>query len=160
MKFPTKTVEAKQTISIVKTVSTREAACLLCICCQRVRQLLKDGRIKGAQKIGRFWQIPLFNGMPKIIESKKGPKGTWRKRLQRTATFIHIHTPNFQRNRKYKENNPVIAVERGTHTILCHEVEINSPCKLVYRPDHALGSGAVLWIEVEDAMNIVTSVFA
>ncbi len=39
-------------------VGTIEAAHLLGICHQRVRQLLKAGRIKGAEKVGRFWQIP------------------------------------------------------------------------------------------------------
>ncbi|NEP36908.1 MULTISPECIES: helix-turn-helix domain-containing protein, partial [unclassified Moorena] len=42
-----------------KIVGTTQAAFLLGICVQRVRQLLKNGRIKGAQKVGRFWQIPL-----------------------------------------------------------------------------------------------------
>lgn len=60
-------------------VGTVEAAYLLGISCQRVRQLLKAGRIVGALKVGRFWQIPLFDGMPKVEKMERGTKGTWRK---------------------------------------------------------------------------------
>jgi hypothetical protein len=160
MKFPKKQTTTQETDSNKPTVSTTEAACLLCICCQRVRQLLKEGRIKGAEKIGLFWRIPLFNGMPKIIEASRGPKGTWKRRVQKVANFIHVYNENLNRNRSYGEKNPVFIVKRGTHTMYCHEVEITGPCKLVYRPHQALDSGAVIWIQVEEAANIVTSVFA
>ncbi|MDY6899078.1 MAG: helix-turn-helix domain-containing protein, partial [Cyanobacteriota bacterium] len=47
-------------------VGTTEAAKLLRICTQRVRQLLYEGRIKGAKKVGRFWEIPLYGTKPKV----------------------------------------------------------------------------------------------
>lgn len=50
-------------------IGTTKAAYLLGICHQRVRQLLSEGRIKEAAKVGRFWQIPLFKGMPQVISS-------------------------------------------------------------------------------------------
>jgi hypothetical protein len=161
MKFPNKKSTPTNQIPVTReTVSTTQASRLLCICCQRVRQLLKQGRIKGAEKIGLFWRIPLFNGMPKIIEGSRGPKGTWKRRVQKVLNFIHVYNENLKRNRSSGENNPVFIVKRGTHTVYCHEVEITSPCKLVYRPNQPLDTGAVLWIEVEDGMNIVTYVFA
>jgi len=163
MKFPKKqsASTAKKSDLNRPAVSTTEAACLLCICSQRVRQLLKEGRIRGAEKIGRFWRIPLFNGMPKISEGVRGPKGTWKRRVQKVANFIHVFNQNLNRNRSnHSENNPVFIVKRGTHTQYCHEVEITGPCKLVYRLHEPLDTGAIIWIEVEDAKNIVTSVFA
>ena len=65
-------------LSEVIIVGTTEAARLLSICTQRVRCLLKEGRIVGAEKVGRFWQIPLFNGIPIVNKGSRGPKGTWR----------------------------------------------------------------------------------
>jgi hypothetical protein len=56
-------------------VGTVQAAYLLGICCQRLRQLLKEERIQGAKKVGRFWQIPLFRGMPKMKKRGKGERG-------------------------------------------------------------------------------------
>jgi hypothetical protein len=44
-------------------VKTTQAASLLNLCPQRVRKLLKQGRIKGAFKDKRgFWQIPVYWG--------------------------------------------------------------------------------------------------
>ncbi|MCJ8283129.1 MAG: helix-turn-helix domain-containing protein [Rivularia sp. ALOHA_DT_140] len=48
------------------TVGTREAAKLLRICTQRVLQLIYEGRIKGAKKVGRFWQIPIYGKKPRV----------------------------------------------------------------------------------------------
>ena len=76
-------------------IGTTKAANLLDVCCQRVRQLLKAGRILGARKIGRFWQIPLYNGMPKVIPGTRGPKSTCRKRMQEADTRIHINRKKF-----------------------------------------------------------------
>jgi hypothetical protein len=57
-------------------VGTTEATSRLGICTQRVRQLLKAGRIVGAQKVGRFWQIPLRNGMPVILNVSRESPGS------------------------------------------------------------------------------------
>jgi len=146
-------------VPTTRKVSTTEAASLLGICNQRVRQLLKNGRIKGAKKVGRFWEIPLYNGIPKIISGDRGPKGTWRKKVEKNATCIHIHGANLAQNRSMDENNPLFVVEQGKQRKFFHEVEITSPCKLVYRPDQPLASGAVVYIEVEKAVNVVGLVF-
>ncbi|MDJ0515191.1 MAG: hypothetical protein QNJ74_02660 [Trichodesmium sp. MO_231.B1] len=55
---------------------TTEAATLLGISTQRVRVLLKEGRILGAYKINcKTWVMPLFDGMP-IISGKKHGRST------------------------------------------------------------------------------------
>ncbi|MDJ0618888.1 MAG: DNA-binding protein [Calothrix sp. MO_192.B10] len=130
--------------------------------CRAVRQLLKQGRIIGAQKIGRFWRIPLKNGMPKIKTAKKGPKATWRKRVRKAPTIIHIDGPTLRRNSRKHETEPVILVRQGSRCpTSCHEVDVKGPCRLVYRPNQPLSSGgATLWIEVEPNTNVTTKLFS
>jgi hypothetical protein len=55
-------------------IGTTEAAKYLGISTVRLRILLQQGRVKGAQKEGRVWMIPLFKGMPVIDERRKGPE--------------------------------------------------------------------------------------
>ncbi len=142
------------------TIGTTEAASLLGICCQRLRQLLAAGRVRGAEKVGRTWKIPLFDDMPQIIPGSRGPDGTWKKKLQACATYIHVIRQNFVQNQKDEQNRPVIKVNQGKHSKSCHEVEILGPCRLVYRPHQAKSSGAKLWIEVDPSVEIKTIVFA
>ncbi|BAZ04305.1 DNA-binding protein [Calothrix sp. NIES-3974] len=142
------------------TVSSTKASSLLGISDSRVRQLLGEGRIAGAYKEGRFWRIPLFKGMPKIISGKRGPKGHWRMRMQKVLTCIHVNKHQIARNRREQQQHPVIVVRAGSHLKYCHEVEIKGNCRLVYRPEQPLMcSGAVLWIEVEPSVEIVTKTF-
>jgi hypothetical protein len=140
-------------------IGTTEAAFLLGICHQRVRQLLTTGRIKGAKKIGRFWLIPLYKGMPKIIPGSRGPQGTWKKIFQRTASYIHVNQQKLKKNRKDKTKEPVITVKQGLKNTYCHEVEIAGPSKLIYRPDEQKSCGASLWLEIEPHIEIITRVF-
>ncbi len=141
-------------------IGTKEAASLLGICCQRVRQLLKQGRIIGAQKNGRFWEIPVENGMPQIIGATKGPEGKWRKRMRKALTIIHIDSRKLKSNREKQEKEPIIIVREGSRPPAhCHEIEINGPSRLVYRPNHPISSGAVLWIEVEPNIHVNKKVF-
>ena len=98
------------------TVGTTQAARLLSICTQRVRRLLKEGRIIGAEKVGRFWQIPLFNGIPKITKGSRGPKSTWRKRASIALTNITVNQHVIRSNKKNKENEPVVRVQQGSRT--------------------------------------------
>ncbi|MDJ0733993.1 MAG: helix-turn-helix domain-containing protein [Nostocaceae cyanobacterium] len=58
-------------------VSTTQAANLLGVSPTRIRYLLKQGRIKGAYKVGKIWVIPLFNDMPVISKGNRGPKAKW-----------------------------------------------------------------------------------
>jgi hypothetical protein len=142
-------------------VGTTRAAYLLDICCQRLRQLLKEGRIEGAVKIGRFWQIPLFNGMPRIQEGTRGPEGTWKERMQQAMTRIHINKHILDSNRTNNEQEPIIAVRRGSSPPdYYHQVHISGESNVVYNPDKPLNCGAVLWIEVNPEIEIVGTRFA
>ncbi|MEA5510721.1 DNA-binding protein [Crocosphaera sp. UHCC 0190] len=141
-------------------VGTIKAASLLEICQQRVRQLLAEGRIEGAFKQGRFWRIPLYNDMPRIIPGTRGPKGTWRKRPQRVATYIHVNSKLLQKNTNKEHPEAVITIHRGSRTIRCHEAEILGSCKVMYSPDKAKGCGARVWVEVEPDIRIIARMFA
>lgn len=133
-------------------VGTREAAKLLRICTQRVRQLLYEGRIKGAKKVGRFWEIPLFGKKPKVTKGSRGPKGNWTKRT-RAATIIHVNQQRIRTNRNNDLNQPTIRVQRGSKSVHYHEVEIAGRCKVIYRKK-PLGCGASVWLEVEPYIKV------
>jgi hypothetical protein len=143
----------------MRIVGTTEAANLLGICTQRLRQLLAEGRVEGAKKVGRFWQIPLFNEMPKIIPGKRGPQGRWKKRLQQVPTYIHINQLNKRQNENQGLQKPVIVIQRGKHTQYCHELEIPGPCKIVYSPHNPKPCGAKIWIEVAPSVVLKPLVF-
>ncbi len=130
-------------------VGTTEAAKLLKICTQRVRRLLKEGRIKGARKDGRFWKIPLFNGKPKVTKGRRGPKPNWRKRISKALTRICVNQHTIRSNSKHGTNKPVVRVESGKSTRYYHDIEIIGNCRVVYRPNNPLTCGAKVWMEVE-----------
>ena len=130
-------------------VGTKEAAKLLRICTQRVLQLIKEGRIKGAEKVGRFWEIPLFNGKPKVAKGRRGPKPNWKKRVSKALTRINVNQHYIRSNSNHGTNKSVIRVESRGVIRYFHNLEINGSCKLVYRPDKPLSCGAKLWIEVK-----------
>ena len=146
----------------MKLVGTTEAAYLLGICSQRIRQLLKEGRIEGAKKVGRFWQIPLYEGMPKVTTGKRGPGGTWNKREQQALNRITIDLKKVAKNQK--EGNTVekvITLKKGEENFAeCHYVEIDGPSRLVYQPNNPLNCGATFWIEVDPSVKLTSKVFA
>ncbi len=122
-------------------IGTTQAACRLHLSVQRVRKLAIDGRIEGAFKEGRRWQIPVSSdGMPKISRKNKGPKGRWRVRKQEINTFIHVNQGIIQSNNKNKTQNPVITVKMGQHSFLCNEVKIPGVGRLIYDPKHKKNS--------------------
>ena len=141
-------------------IGTTEASRLLKICVQRVRELIYEGRIIGAEKVGRFWKIPLFNGMPKITEGTRGPKGTWRKRISTALTKIHVNQQAIRSNQKNGTKEPTVMVKSGSKNIRAHNVQINGSCEVVYRPENPLSCGAKVWIEVEPNVVVETFTFA
>ncbi len=141
-------------------IGTTEASRLLKICAQRVRQLLYQGRIVGAKKVGRFWQIPLFNGIPKVTEGSRGPKSTWRKRVCEALTFIHVNQKKIKSNIKNGTKEPVILIKSGSKDFYANNVEIHGSCRVVYCPDNKLNSGARVWIEVEPSVVVEPFVYA
>ena len=130
-------------------VGTTEAASLLEISPSRLRQLLQKKRVRGAYKTGKFWIIPLYNGMPYIEETKKGQKGTWNtaKKLQKTTVNINSNIIRQNIKKSKTEREPAIAV-KGKEKHYVHELEIPVPCKIVYNPDKPLVCGARVWIEI------------
>ncbi len=130
-------------------VGTVKAAFLLRICPQRVRQLLAEGRIEGAFKEGRFWRIPLYNGVPKVIPGKRGPKGKWSKQRQRSITRIHVNSNNIKNNIDSEHIEPVVIVRQGSKTFYCHQIDICGPSRIAYSPHQSIPGGARVWIEVE-----------
>jgi hypothetical protein len=143
----------------METTGTTQAAFLLGISSARVRILLAQGRIKRAKKIGRVWIIPLFKGMPKVTNCRKGPIGTWKKRPRQKPTIIHVNKPQIDRNRKQKTEEPVITVRQGDRTSRGHLVEVQGSCKVVYQPNNPLPCGALVWIEVNPDIRVVSQLF-
>ncbi len=135
--------------STPEVVEAKEAAFLLNISVVRLRQLLQQGRVVGAYKQGRRWKIPLYKGMPKIEAGSRGPEGTWGKKPRTARTQIHINRKIFAFNEQYGTNLAPISVKIGTKTHFCHQVNIPANAQVVYRPEHPLPCGAVLWIEVD-----------
>jgi hypothetical protein len=136
-------------------VQTTQASSLLGICPQRVRKLLKQGRIRGAFKDKKgFWQIPLSWGVPQVIPADRGQEGTWRKRLIKSSTFIHVRQDRLQKNRKHGTDTPVVTIRSGNRLTYCHEATIKGICKVVYQPDRPLSCGATLWIELEPTTKV------
>lgn len=141
-------------------VGTTQAARLLSICTQRVRHLLKEGRIVGAEKVGRFWQIPLFNGIPKIAQGNRGPKGTWRKRASKSLTCITVNQHVIKSNKKNKKNEPAVRIQQGNRVKYCHDVEIIGNSRVIYSPNKPLSCGAKVWIEVESYNNVKPFIYS
>ena len=140
----------KYAIVKIMFVGTKEAASLLNISTQRVRVLIKEGRVQGARKInGHTWVIPLYKGMPRVSRKKRGPLPRWHSCRHCGKNTIHFHRPNIAVNKKKKNTNlHVLSAKRGTKTLAKgHEIEIHGPCKIVYRPNKPHSCGATVWIE-------------
>ena len=142
-----------------KIVGTTEAAFLLNISVSRVKVLLQQERIKGAKKEGRVWKIPLIKGIPQVKQCKHGLKGTWRRRRCNKTTRIHVNKSKISQNRHQKSFEPVIIVRQGSRQTYCHLAEVKGSCRVVYQPDNALCSGAVVWIEVLPDTVVIPQLF-
>lgn len=129
-------------------VGTTEAAEISNISTSRMRYLVAQGRVKGAYKVGRFWIIPLFNGMPIISRGSRGPKAKWCRRIP-AKTKIHVNKHKILENKNQNQEDlvPVLTVKRYDSNIYGYSVKVNGPCEVVYRPEKPLDCGAVVWIE-------------
>ncbi|MEM6613754.1 MAG: DNA-binding protein [Cyanobacteria bacterium P01_C01_bin.72] len=138
---------------------TTEAASLLKISSTRLRQLLQQGRVKGAYKTGRYWLIPLYRGMPQITQTKRGRAGTWKTGKKPQKITVNINSNIIRQNIKKSksERKPVIAV-KGKKKMYVHQLEIPAPCRIIYDPDKPLDCGARVWIEILDLdLDLITS---
>ena len=64
-------------------------------------------------------------------------------------TYIHVNQHIIKHNKKHGLNNPPITVKTYKSNQYSCEIEINGPCKVVYRPDKPLSCGARIWIETD-----------
>ena len=135
----------------MKIIGTSEAAYILGISSQRIRKLLSQGRIQGAYKKERFWRIPLYGNLPKVIPGTRGPKGIWYLKSRQTSTKIHINKPQINKNYNLSPNErkPVVKVIQGKREEYGFQVEVSGPSRIVYRPDEPLSGckSVVLWID-------------
>lgn len=69
---------------------------------------------------------------------------------------IHINQHEIKKNRKDGGDRPVITCKTYKSNDYAHEVEINGPCKIIYRPDKPLSCGAHVWIETDSEVIILT----
>ena len=63
--------------------------------------------------------------------------------------IIHVNQHVIKSNRKRGECNPVLACKTYKDNQYAHEVVIQGPSRVVYRPDNPLSCGAHVWIETE-----------
>lgn len=147
----------------MKTIGTSEAAYLLGISCQRVRKLLSQGRIKGAYKKDRFWQIPLYGKLPRVIPKKRGPQGLWYIKPRQVTTKIHINKPQMTKNKELPpaQRKPVIKVIQGKREEYGFQVEVAGPSRIVYQPDAPLSGcqSVVLWIDTWSPVKFIDTKF-
>ncbi len=82
--------------------------------------------------------------------------------------YIHVNQHKIRSNQKTGDRTPVLTVKshkkkatgegyNKTHSQndYCHEVHIQGPCKVIYRPDDPLSCGARVWIETEEGVQCV-----
>lgn len=135
-------------------VGTKEVASILGISVERVRLLLKQGRIKGAFKIGRVWVIPLVEEKPIISKGRRGPKARWSKNHKIGVTKIYVKKNEVNSNYNRGENKPVISVNRSNSNAVCgHEVLVLGPCRIVYQPEKE--KNPRLWIETIYSVDVI-----
>ncbi len=71
---------------------------------------------------------------------------------------IHINQHRIKANRKSTAQGakastkllPVITAKTYKENAYGHEVIINGPCRIIYRPDKPLSCGAHVWIETQE----------
>lgn len=71
--------------------------------------------------------------------------------------IIHINQHKIRSNIKKdgEDVEPVITVKTYKSNDYAHEVHIDGPAKIVYRPDKPLSCGARVWIETDSDVTCV-----
>ena len=64
-------------------------------------------------------------------------------------TIVHVNQHVIKSNRKNSETNPVLTCKTYKTNTYAHEVVIQGPSRIVYRPDNPLSCGAHVWIETD-----------
>jgi len=68
--------------------------------------------------------------------------------------IIHVNQHVIKSNRKHGEDKPVLTCKTYKDNIYAHEVYVEGPCRIVYRPDKPLSCGAHVWIETEATITV------
>ena len=143
-------------------MGTKRASFLLGISRQRLLVLLAQGRVRGAKKNGRFWEIPVSaSGMPRIIPARRGPKSIWRKKKSTKPQMIHVNQHNIRDNigKPPEEFEPVVSLKHGKRNDYGYELYISGPCQIVYQPYDPAPCGAHLWINTYYAVQFIDTQF-
>ena len=64
-------------------------------------------------------------------------------------TIIHVNQHVIKKNRKTGAIDPVLTCKTYKSNTYAHEVIIDGPSRIVYRPNKPLSCGAHVWIETE-----------
>lgn len=126
-------------------VSTSQAAALLEVSDARIRQLLAQGIIQDAYKIGKFWVIPLFDGKVSAIAGKREPKPKKHSDRSLPVTKVRVNRHQLAKNHNQGTYEPVIIVNRASKSLYGHEVAIDGSCRIVYHPEAS--NNARIWSE-------------
>ena len=70
-------------------------------------------------------------------------------------TIIHVNQHKIKRNAKTGEREPVLTCKTYKSNDYAHEVMIDGPSRIIYRPDKPLSCGARVWIETESEVKRV-----
>lgn len=69
-------------------------------------------------------------------------------------TIIHVNQHVVKANAKHGTNAPVLTVKTYKSNDYAYEVDIQGPCRIVYRPDSPLSCGARVWVETQSEVVI------
>lgn len=62
-------------------------------------------------------------------------------------TRVHVNQHVIRSNAKKQETKPPFTIKTSKSNTYAHEVVIDGPCRVIYRPDKPLSCGARVWIE-------------
>ena len=70
-------------------------------------------------------------------------------------TIVHVNQHKVRANGKTSARNPVLTVKTYKSNTYAHEIKIDGPCKVVYRPNKPLSCGAKVWIETQSEVTVL-----
>tara|TARA_R100000655_G_scaffold11388_1_gene26417 strand:- start:33 stop:260 length:228 start_codon:yes stop_codon:yes gene_type:complete len=70
-------------------------------------------------------------------------------------TIVHVNQHVVKRNRKTGACDPVLTCKTYKDNTYAHEVTIEGPSRIIYRPDKPLSCGAHVWIETDSEVVII-----
>ena len=70
-------------------------------------------------------------------------------------TLVHVNQHVIRKNHKTGEAKPPLTVKTYKSNDYGSTVEINGPCRVIYRPEKPLSCGARVWIETEAGVKVL-----